>query len=444
MRSRTSRPLWVRLSLTYVGVALLAVVILAGITAVATERYVNVLVSERRDNLTRALLVDAASTYSTGKPGWSDADLGPALDLAARSGTDVAVLDGNGAVVATTFPHPRRAAGTQRHPIVINGQRVGTLDIHFNGRGLVASTDKLRRSLLHADVWSAGVAALLALGAAVLVARRLSEPVRALTAAASDVSRGNRNARVGVLRRVPAELVDLASTFDSMADTIVAEEQLRRDLVADVAHELRTPVAVLQANAEALLDGVLPHTPEQTASLHEEILRLARMVDDLQTLASAEAAALHLTRQRCDLAGIAESAVTAMEPSAASAGVRLTHQLDPVMIEGDPVRIHQIVTNLLSNAVKFGGPGSSTSVRVGPEGRDAVLVVSDDGPGIDPEDLPHVFERFWRGHAATSPTGTGIGLSIAHDLVVAHGGRLDVASGPGGGTQVTARFPASR
>jgi two-component system, OmpR family, sensor histidine kinase BaeS len=442
--AKASRPIWLRLTLTYVGVALLAVLILAGITAVFSERYVNVLVSERRDDLTRALLVDAASTYNTGQPGWSDVDLRPALDLAASSGTDVAVVDNDGAVVAATFTDPRHAAGTQHEPILVRGQQVGALYVKFNGRGLVESADNLRRSLIHADVAAAGVAAVLALVAAVIVARRLSGPVRSLTAAASAMSRGNRQVRVGRLARAPAELSELATTFDHMAETISREEQLRRDLVADVAHELRTPVAVLQANSEALLDGVVPHTREQTASLHEEVLRLAGMVEDLQTLASAEAAALHLVRETCDLATVAELATDAMQARAAVAGVRLTRELAPAVIEGDPTRLHQIVTNLLSNAVKFTPADGTVEVRVNRERQRARLVVSDTGSGIGTDELPHVFDRFWRGRQAAEATeGTGIGLSIVAELVAAHDGDISVDSPPGEGTTVTVTFPLS-
>ncbi|HVY08826.1 MAG TPA: ATP-binding protein [Mycobacteriales bacterium] len=441
MRNGPNRPLWVRLSLTYVAVALLAVLILAGITAIAAERYVNVLVDERRENLTQALLVDAASTYKTGQPGWSDADLQPALDLAARSGTDVAVLDQDGRVVATTFSHPRRAAHTERRPIMSDGERVGTLDIRFNGRGLIVSTDRLRRSLLRADAWSAGVAALLALGAAVVVARRLSGPVRSLTAAAGEMSRGNRHARAKALPGVPAELNELATTFNDMAEKLTGEEQFRRDLVADVAHELRTPVAVLQANCEALLDGVVEHTPEQTASLHEEVVRLARIVDDLQRLASAEAAALHLDREPCNLAAIADAAVSAIEATAGAAGVQLSRALDDVTVEGDPGRLHQIVTNLLSNAIKFSPPGAAVEIRVTRRNKEGELVVSDTGPGISAEDLPHVFERFWRSSSAAADAGTGIGLSIVQNLVAAHHGTIAVDSAPGRGTRVTVSLP---
>ena len=430
--------------MTYVGVALLAVLILAGITAVFSERYVNVLVNERRDDLTRALLVDASSTYNTGQPGWSDVDLRPALDLAARSGTDVAVVDNNGAVVAATFTDPRHSVGTKHQPILVRDQQVGWLYVKFNGRGLVESADNLRRSLIHADVAAAGVAAVLALVAAVIVARRLSAPVRSLTAAASAMSRGNRQVRVGELARAPAELSELATTFDRMAATINREEQLRRDLVADVAHELRTPVAVLQANCEALLDGVVPHTPDQTASLHEEVLRLAGMVDDLQTLASAEAAALHLVRETCDLATVAEMATDAMQAKAAASGVHLRRELTPSLVEGDPTRLHQVVTNLLSNAVKFTPAGGTVQVRVTHDPRSARLVVADTGTGITADELPHVFNRFWRGQRATLATeGTGIGWSIVAELIAAHDGEISVESDPGNGTTVTVTLPLS-
>ena len=159
-----------------------------------------------------------------------------------------------------------------------------------------------------------------------------------------------------------------------MADTLTAHEQLRRNLVADVAHELRTPVAVLQANTEALLDGLVAHTPEQTASLHEEVLRLGRMVEDLQTLAAAEAAALQLSRQPCDLAQIAAEEAEDWDASFAAAGVSFARRLEPAPVLADPGRLHQVITNLLSNALKFTPPGGQVADepvhgrRAGPAG----------------------------------------------------------------------------
>ncbi|HTW20512.1 MAG TPA: HAMP domain-containing sensor histidine kinase [Mycobacteriales bacterium] len=441
MSSRVGLPIWQRLTITCVTVALIAVAIVAALSAALAERYIDVLVHQRQDDLTHSLLTAAKSTYATGKPGWFDADLRPALNLAAQSGTDVAVLDNRGDVVASTFADPAGAPGTQHQPIVQGSRTIGTLYIRFNGHGLVQSADDLRRSLLYAELFSAAIAALVAVAAAVVVSRRVSTPVHQLTAAAGAMSRGNRGVRLGEMPGAPSDLQELATTFDGMADTLARQEQLRRDLVADVAHELRTPVAVLQANCEALLDGVVAHTPEQTASLHEETVRLASMVEDLQALASAEAAALQLSHTRCDLGEIVGAATNAMSLHAQAVDVTLTRELEPVPIDGDCVRIHQVTTNLLSNALKFTPPGGSVHVRVCVQGDQGLLVVSDTGIGIAPEDLPHVRSRFWRSPAHTSTPGTGIGLAIVSELVAAHGGTLDIASHPGAGTRVTVSLP---
>jgi two-component system sensor histidine kinase BaeS len=255
------------------------------------------------------------------------------------------------------------------------------------------------------------------------------------------MGRGDRRARVGGVPGAPAELQDLAAAFDQMADTVTAEEQLHRDLVADVAHELRTPVAVLQANTEALLDGLVAHTPEQTASLHEEVLRLGRLVGDLQSLAAAEAAALQLSLRPADLAEIAASAAEDWAASFAAAGVRFDRRLEPAPVLGDPGRLHQVIANLLSNALKFTPSGGRVQLTLSAAGGEARLEVSDSGPGISPEDQPHVFGRLWRGAHATQTAGSGIGLAIAAELARAHRGSIEVASEPGQGSRFTLVLP---
>jgi two-component system, OmpR family, sensor histidine kinase BaeS len=226
-----------------------------------------------------------------------------------------------------------------------------------------------------------------------------------------------------------------------MADTITAEERLRRSLVADVAHELRTPVAVLQANTEALLDGLRPHTPEQTASLHQEVVRLGRMMEDLQALAAAEAAALQLTLRPCDLAQIAAAAADGWQASFAAAGISFSRQLEPAPVLADPGRLHQVITNLLSNAHKYTPADGQVQMTLRSYGGQARLAVTDTGPGISPEDQPRVFDRLWRGNNASSTAGSGIGLAIAAELIRAHQGRLELASQPGGGSTFTAILP---
>ena len=179
---------------------------------------------------------------------------------------------------------------------------------------------------------------------------------------------GDRTARAGDVRG-PGELRDLAIAFDQMADSLARQETVRRNLVADVAHELRTPIAVLQAGHEAMLDGVAEPTPAQLTSLRDEVLRLARMVDELQRLASAEAAALQLTLVPCDLAAIAAAAVDSLAATFEAADISVERRLAEVQILADPRRLHEVLVNLLTNAVKFTPSGGRVTVETGPDGK---------------------------------------------------------------------------
>jgi signal transduction histidine kinase len=219
------------------------------------------------------------------------------------------------------------------------------------------------------------------------------------------------------------------------------QEQLRRDLVADVAHELRTPVAILQAGHEALLDRVTEPTPDQLASLYDEVLRLARMVADLQTLAAADAAALRLSRGHCDLAGLAATAADSLAGQFETAGITLVRQLAAADVLGDPHWLHQVITNLLTNALKFTPAGGRVTITAGPAEADAVLTVTDTGTGIPADELPRIFDRFWRGRQSSQIPGSGIGLAVAAGLARAHGGRLSASSQPGRGTEMTLILP---
>ena len=210
---------------------------------------------------------------------------------------------------------------------------------------------------------------------------------------------GDRSARAGDVQG-PAELQDLAIAFDQMAESVARQETVRRNLVADVAHELRTPVAVLQAGHEALLDGVTEPTPEQLGSLRDEVLRLARMVDDLQRLAAAEAAALQLTLIACDLAEIAGTAADRLAGAFDAADITVDRQLSSVQVMGDPGRLHEVIGNLLTNALKFTPAGGSVLVQARPADQRALLRVRDSGAGIPPDELPHIFDRFFRGRGA--------------------------------------------
>jgi signal transduction histidine kinase len=231
-----------------------------------------------------------------------------------------------------------------------------------------------------------------------------------------------------------------------MAGTLDRQEQIRRNLVADVAHELRTPIAILQAGHEALLDGVAEPTPAELGSLRDEVLRLARMVGDLQTLAAADAAALNLARSRADLAELTATAADSLARRFEAAGITVDRDLAASPVLADPHWLHQVITNLLTNALKFTPSGGRVTISTERVGSHAVLRVTDTGAGIAADDLPRIFDRFFRGQQAAQISGSGIGLAVAAELVQAHGGRLTAASetkGLGHGTQMTLSLPSA-
>ncbi len=425
-----------RLALAFTGVALAAVALLAGLTAAFAAADVSQLVSRQRSELTGAMAVAAGAEFDRAG-GWAAADLTAVLEGARRVGAELQVRDRAGRVIASSPGFAAHAGRPQFSvPVVAHGQQAGIAVARFARSGVTAADRALEAALLRAIAGTAGLAALVALLAGLGMARVITRPVERLIDVARARGSGNRDARVGQIR-APGELRELAAAFDEMADSLGREEKLRRDLVADVAHELRTPIAVLQAGHEALLDGVAAPTRDQLASLHSEVLRLGRRVADLQTLAAAEAATLHLALSRCDLAEIAAGAAASLAGRFAAAGVSMDRRLAPVEVVADPHRLHQVIINLLTNALKFTPAGGSVTIRTYPDGPHAVVQVADTGSGISASELPRIFERFWRGEQGAQAPGSGIGLAVAAELTRAHGGQITAASQPGHGTQMT-------
>src|SRR5271165_1123185 len=431
--------LGLRLALAFITVALAAVALLAGLTAAFAAADVSTLASQQRTELANAIASAAGAAWE-GNHTWSSADLSPVLDLAAKTGAAVQIRDLAGHVVASS-PVFATAHGPQSSPaIVVSGQRVGTAVVRFTGSGLSAADGVLKTALLRAIAGAAGLAALLALFTGLAVARRITRPVTRLIAVTRAMAAGDRAARVGEIRAA-GELRELAAAFDQMAGTMERQEQIRRNLVADVAHELRTPIAVLQAGHEALLDGVAEPTPAELGSLRDEVLRLARMVGDLQTLAAADAAALNLARRPCDLADLAAAAADSLARRFDAAVITLDRRLAASPVLADSHWLHQVITNLLTNALKFTPVGGHVTISTGPSGANVILQVSDTGPGIPADDLPRIFDRFWRGQQAAQVSGSGIGLAVAAELAQAHRVRLTASSEPGRGTQMTLTLP---
>jgi two-component system, OmpR family, sensor histidine kinase BaeS len=289
-----------------------------------------------------------------------------------------------------------------------------------------------------------GVLVLVILGTAV-IARHVSRPVRDLTAASRRLADGHLDTRVPSVGR--DELGQLSESFNRMASALEAAEQAQRRLVASVAHELRTPLSNLLGYLEALQDGLVPPSRELFGSLHDEAMLQRRILDDLQDLTLAEAGHLAYRRSDFDLADLVDTARIAHLAVAEAAGVRLTAETaGPLPVHADQDRLRQVLGNLIGNAIRYTDPGGQVTLRAFPDADRIAVEVGDTGCGIAAEDLPFVFQRFWRADPARDRAtgGSGLGLTIARQIVRDHGGDLTVDSTPGEGSTFRWTVPVGR
>ena len=297
------------------------------------------------------------------------------------------------------------------------------------------------------EVRIAGVAAavlLLALAVTALAAVKLITPLRALTGAAQRMREGDAAARVEVRGR--DEIARLGAAFNDMSAHREHMEELRKAMVSDIAHELRTPLSNIRGWLEATEYGLIEPDPALNASLLEEAMLLQHIIGDLQDLATADAGMLRLHREPVRLADLLSHVCAAHRVRAESAGIALSTAVpDELELFADPVRLRQAVENLVTNALRHTPDGGSVRLGVGRTGDVVVIEVTDTGTGIGAEDLPHVFDRFWRAEKSRSRQagGSGLGLAIVRKLAEAHGGTVTVASSPGQGSTFALRLPAS-
>lgn len=436
--------LGLRLALAFLGVALTAIIVLAGLDELTRGRDTNGLVAHQESVLSQAITLAAAASYNDS--GWNHRKLDPVLDLANREGVAVEVRDVRGNVVGAT-PGFAHVGGIQvfRDSVIMHGKLTGSITVKFGPNSLGSAASQFESERLRTSIGAAGIVALVALVVSLLISRQITLPLERVLVAIRARGIGDRSMRVGDPPRGTGVVHELAVALNESSDAIDQRDRLQKNLVANIAHELRTPVAILQASHEAMLDGVTPPTIENLWSLRDEVLRLARMIDDLQRLAAAEAAALQLKVVPQDLSGIAAASVASLSDSFGAAGVNLVRRLNPAWVLCDPDRMREVVTNLLTNALKFTPAGGTVEVVTSRDGRGpARLTVSDTGIGIPSDELPRVTERFFRGQrSAEMATGSGIGLTIVAELVRAQNGHLYISSEPGIGTQAVITLPGA-
>jgi signal transduction histidine kinase len=319
----------------------------------------------------------------------------------------------------------------------------------MGGRGQSLMQQSALERVNRAVLMGGFVALIAALVIGFFIFRAITRPIDQLTLAAHQLAQGDLSARVAVddhpARLGSDELSELGTAFNAMADHLQQSEQVRRDMTADIAHELRTPLAVMRGNLEAMQDGVYPLDVEHLNPVLNQVNLLTRLVEDLRTLALAEAGQLPLNKRLTDLAALLRDTLASFESQATAQQVALQAEIaaDLPSIEIDPDRVQQTIGILISNALRYTPANGSIRVAAQSDRARVTIEVADTGSGIAPEDLPYVFDRFYRADKSRSREsgGSGLGLAIARSIVAAHGGSITARSDAGQGTTISIVLP---
>ena len=361
------------------------------------------------------------------------------------------VTDAGGRVVAATGSGGLNAplssinlSDSNAVPVRVDGTVIGYVDFLDmpQAEDLRASAEAaFLKRISRAILMSAVMAGLLALGLGAALASTIARPVRELTDGTRALAAGDLGHQVPV--RTADEIGQLAQSFNQMSADLAHANQLRRQMTADIAHDLRTPLSVILGYSEALQDEKLPGTPEVYAAMHRQAQHLNRLIDDLRTLSLADAGQLSLQRRAVLPGDLLGHTAIAYLPQAEERGVRLSVVADgAAAVWVDPDRLVQVLANLVGNALRHTPDGGQIALAASETGGRVVLSVTDSGPGIPVEDLPHIFERFYRGDKARVDDGaSGLGLAIARSLIEAHGGQIAAENVATGGARFTITLP---
>ncbi len=320
------------------------------------------------------------------------------------------------------------------YPLFLRGKEIGLLEVRFlKPKKENIFIGRSNRFLIISLLGLGSLAVLLS----IIFSRRLTNPIKRLASAARAISEGNFKSRVNVLGN--DEISELSATFNKMSKTLEMQESLRKKLISNTAHELRTPLGAIRGELEGMIDGVIPMDKEHLQSLYEETGRLKNILEGIEELSQAQASALSLRKQQIELKPFLESILDRFGKLFFDKGISAEFRCgEELMIYADPDRLSQIVINLLSNALKATETGGKVWISAGVKDSYAFVKVGDTGRGIKEEDLPFIFERFYR----TSGAGLGLGLAIVKELVDAHEGKIEVKSEYGKGAVFTVYIPS--
>lgn len=331
---------------------------------------------------------------------------------------------------------------TDSRDILINGQRIGglrILHVPFNFSPEGAFLRKFNRIMFYAVGLMLAVAAAIAF----FMAFRISRPVLNAAKRAQQISRGNYE----IEDRADSDITELSELMDSvdrLGSTLEAQEKLRRRLLSDLAHELRNPVTIIKSHLEAIEDGVWEPTPERIRLTVSEVDRLSQLIQEAEKLTNIESAGHSLSIEKVDVSQIVEKAAMIFDPLYCNKGVELSREIEHgITAAVDAAKIRQVIENLLSNALRYTDAGGKVSVKMNKIKDDFIVEVSDSGIGISENDLPYIFERFYRTDVSRTRAsgGLGIGLAIVKAIIDAHCGTISVKSRPGEGSCFTIKIP---
>lgn len=428
-----------RLLLSYLLLIIITVALLVAIVHVYTLQTFSRYLSDQAATHSRMLPVMLAGYFSEHRS-WTGVQQS-IEEASSLIGAPVALANSDGQIVASTLSTmigssavDQLASGLQIPITMREGAVVGTVYVGGRTPAQQRADQAFLNSITSAVIGAGLLVAMLAMAAGVVLARSINRPLAEMAQAAKHIAKGDYTVQVSA--GGGAEVTALAQAFNSMAEGIGGVERLRRELVANVSHDLRTPLTVIRGYLEGLRTNQIAdrHSAEFAFdAMYSEVTRLLRMVDNLRQMAHRDAGGALLDVQPMSISQLTRDALTRIAPLASAKNLSLVNQVpaDPLLVQVDPEQIGQVLFNLLENAVNYTSAGGTITLRAGQADGQVWLAIQDTGAGIPPQHLTHIFERFYRVDSARSrsgESGIGLGLAIVQTIVAAHGGRVEVAS----------------
>jgi two-component system sensor histidine kinase BaeS len=447
------KSLWIKFLILLLAVSVIALSTAFVLRELMVRDFLEFLEGEREDRV-YWVTADLETTFEK-HHGWNQAVVSEDVVWARMLGFEIRLLDDRGQVVmdtekalaalsplvrsrvmaASELLPPEQPEPYLPYPLFLAGNEIGRLEVRFLKKKKESVFVERSNQFLFFSLVALGG---LALALSVIVSRNLTRPLQKLASAAMAVSEGDLKARVPVTGK--DEIGRLSDTFNRMAQTLETQEVLRKKVLSNTAHELRTPLGAMQGELEGMMDGFIPADQQHLGSLYEETGRLKNILNGMEELAQAQASALTLKKQHFDFGPFLSQIVSRFDTAIRNKGAELNIECETgLTVYADPDRLSQIIVNLLSNAQRAIDRGGNVTVSAIRKGAEVMIEVRDTGAGIKPADLPFIFERFFK----ASEGGLGLGLAIVQELVEAHGGRIEAKSEYGKGSVFTVHLPSS-